>query len=279
MKKQLILGALLSTALLGSASVWAETADDVDCNGCIRGNEIAKQTVTQKNIAKDSIGEYKIKDNAVSTDKIKDGAVTADKLSDELGAVINDHALRIEALEYNENNFPPVLELNITPINAIVGETVSINGESSVIEEFSFRRFDTDEMYVLEMPSRAANTYRGASLVRSPSIGSAFGSPGSVNSYSFSVNGFESRMEQMYSVGVNTNTFLIQGESQNTSQQQIIESISILVGSETLLRITYFIDLVRTETDLTSDSNKSEIESVMSGSLDYLPYFEIRPAI
>ena len=83
----------------------------------------------------------------------------------------------------------------------------------------------------------------------------------------------------MYSVGVNTNTFLIQGESQNTSQQQIIESISILVGSETLLRITYFIDLVRTETDLTSDSNKSEIESVMSGSLDYLPYFEIRPAI
>ena len=277
MKKQLIFSAVLSTALLGSGSAWAETADDVDCNGCVRGNEIAKQTITQKNIAKDSIGELKIKNNAVSTDKIKDRAVTADKLSDELGAAINDHALRIEALEYDENNFPPVLELNITPINAIVGETVSINGESSVIEEFSFRRFDTDEMYVLEMPSRATNTNISASLVRSPSVGSAFGSPGSVNSYSFSVNGFESRMEQMYSVGVNT--FLIQGESQNTSQQQIIESISILVGSETLLRITYFIDLVRTETDLTSDSNKSEIESVMSGSLDYLPYFEIRPAI
>jgi hypothetical protein len=74
MKKQLILGALLSTALLGSASVWAETADDVDCSGCIQGDEIAKQTVTQKNIAKNSIGEY----------KIKDGAVTADKLSDEV---------------------------------------------------------------------------------------------------------------------------------------------------------------------------------------------------
>ena len=277
MKKQLIFSALLSTALLGSGSVWAVTADDVDCNGCIRGNEIAKQTITQKNIAKDSIGEYKIKNNAVSTPKIKDGAVTADKLSDELDAAINDHALRIEALEYDENNFPPVLELNITPINAIVGETVSINGESSVIEEFSFRRFDTDEMYVLEMPSRATNTNISASLVRSPSIGSAFGSPGSVNSYSFSVNGFESRMEQMYRVGVNT--YLIQGESQNTSQQQIIESISILVGSETLLSIVYFIDLVGTETDLTSDSNKSEIESVMSGSLDYLPYFEIRPAI
>ena len=70
----------LSTALLGSASVWAETADDVDCSGCVQGDEIAKQTVTQKNIAKDSIGEA----------KIKNGAVTMSKLSDEVLDAINN---------------------------------------------------------------------------------------------------------------------------------------------------------------------------------------------
>ena len=90
MKKQLILVALLSTALLGSGSVWAVTADDVDCNGCIRGNEIARQTITQKNIAKNSIGENKIKSEAVSTGKIKDRAITADKLSDEVYDAIGE---------------------------------------------------------------------------------------------------------------------------------------------------------------------------------------------
>ncbi|MDG1462426.1 MAG: hypothetical protein P8R04_02560 [Gammaproteobacteria bacterium] len=77
MKKQLIFSALLATALLGSGSVWAVTADDVDCNGCVRGNEIAKQTITQKNIAKGSIGEYKIKDRAVTADKLSDEVYSA----------------------------------------------------------------------------------------------------------------------------------------------------------------------------------------------------------
>ena len=263
MKKQLIFSALLATALLGSASVWAETADDVDCNGCVTGNEIAKQTITQKNIAKGSIGEYKIKNNAVSTDKIKDGAVTADKLSDELGAVINDNALRIEALEYYENNSPPVLELNITPINAIVGETVSINGELNDIVEFSFRRFDTDEIYVLEFPNNGTQIVQ-AQLLSIPSLPHW--------KYSFAVNGFEGAMNQFFALSA------FPGYTEQS--QNIFDSIYILVGPETALTITWRTDQrFAPGGPLPSNATKSEIESAMSGSLDYLPYLEIRPAI
>ena len=94
MKKQLILGALLSTAFLSSGSVWAVTADDVDCSGCIQGDEIAKKAITNSKIKSgavsnskiknNAVSSSKIKNNAVSTDKIKDRAVTPEKLSDEV---------------------------------------------------------------------------------------------------------------------------------------------------------------------------------------------------
>ena len=274
MKKQLILGALLATALLGSGSVWSETADDVDCSGCITGDEIAKKAITNSKIKSgavsnskiknNAVSSSKIKNNAVSTDKIKDGAVTPGKLSDEVGAVINDNALRIEALEYYENNSPPVLELNITPINAIVGETVSINGELNDIVEFSFRRFDTDEIYVLEFPNDGTRTVRAQLLsIPLPHL-----------KYSFAVNGFEGAMDQSFEA----RTSAFQGYTEQS--QTLYDSIWILVGPETLLTITWMrsLDFVYGG-PLPSNATKSEIESAMSGSLDYLPYLEIRPAI
>ena len=102
MKKQLIFSALLATALLGSGSVWAETADDVDCSGCIQGDEIAKKAITNSKIKSgavsnsklknNAVSSSKIKNNAVSTGKIKDRAVTADKLSDKIYDAIGDAA-------------------------------------------------------------------------------------------------------------------------------------------------------------------------------------------
>ena len=132
MKKQLVLGALLSTALLGSASVWAETADDVDCSGCIQGDEIAKQAITTSKIKGNTIGEAKyknksvstrkIKDNAVTTDKINDRAVTADKLSDEVYDAIGELQTQMADLQQKNSDLQGDLDENRSALEGLCDE-------------------------------------------------------------------------------------------------------------------------------------------------------------
>jgi len=83
---------LVALALLGSGSVWAQTATNVNCDGCVGTNDIATNGVRRSNIQNFSINTPKLSNFAVTTEKIKTDAVTTSKIED--GAVT---AAKVEA--------------------------------------------------------------------------------------------------------------------------------------------------------------------------------------
>jgi hypothetical protein len=72
--------------------VWAQTATNVNCDGCVGTNDIATNGVRRSNIQNFSINTPKLSNFAVTTEKIKTDAVTTSKIED--GAVT---AAKVEA--------------------------------------------------------------------------------------------------------------------------------------------------------------------------------------
>ena len=61
--------------LLFSTKVFAQTASDVVCTGCVGSTDIATNGVAAANIATNAVTAAKIQSNAVTTAKILDGTI------------------------------------------------------------------------------------------------------------------------------------------------------------------------------------------------------------
>jgi hypothetical protein len=185
-----------------------------------------------------------------------------------LESAVNDNAARLDAVEADtRGGFPPLVELNIPAVNAIPGDMVDLGGETGEIREHVFQRFDTDEEIVLEYPSKADDAVAVTiQLVRNLPL-SQVGLPNGANTYSFSINGFDARLNQSYIEIYQTLPF--GGE---TRSRNFTDSVSLLIGEETMLVLSY-----RDSDPLGVSSNKSDIQAYMDRRLAYLPYLELRP--
>jgi len=185
-----------------------------------------------------------------------------------LESAVNDNAARLDAVEAGAGSpFPPLVDLNVPAVDAGPGDMVDLGGETGEIFEYIFRRFDTDEEFVLEYPQLASDTVSmRVMLVRNPPL-SQVGSPGEANTYSFSMRGFDSRLSQSYGV-----IQQIVGTGGFIEDRIFFDSISVLIGEETMLVLSY-----RDSNPLAASSTKSDIQAYMDRRLAYLPYLVLRP--
>jgi hypothetical protein len=185
-----------------------------------------------------------------------------------LESAVNDNAGRLDAMEAGTGStFPPLVELNVPGVNVGPGDMVDVGGETAEIFEYIFRRFDTDEEFVLEYPQLASDTVLiRVQLVRNPPL-SQVGSPGEANTYRFSMGGFDSRLSQAYSV-----IQQIVGTGLLIQDRTFFDSISVLIGEETMLVLSY-----HDTNPLPASSTKSDLQAYMDRRLTYLKYMKVRP--
>jgi hypothetical protein len=191
-----------------------------------------------------------------------------------LDSAVNDNSARLDVMEAGTGStYPPLVELNVSGVNAGPGDMVDVGGETAEIFEYIFRRFDTDEEFVLEYPQLASDTVSiNVQLVRNPPL-SQGGSPGQANTYRFSMGGFDSRLSQAY--GVNQYSFPsggIQGGIELSQNRTFSDSIQVLIGEETMLSLSY-----RDSSPLPASSTKTDLQAYMDRRLTYLKYLKVRP--
>ena len=141
--KNLILGlaglGLLSTAL-------AQTATDVNCDGCVQSGDIATNGVRRADIQNFSINTPKLNNFAVTTAKIKPGAVAADKIAAEAVTTekIRNGAVTVDKVSSELSLAPIVFDGN----NGEIGQLISIGenfwsllaiSQSGYIQSISFQ--------------------------------------------------------------------------------------------------------------------------------------------
>lgn len=87
----------LSIGLLMTVLVSAETADDVNCAGCVNAKDVAAGAIAAKHLSTGSVRTNKIRDEAVTGAKLADGAVDARHLSEDLtvGAAVSEPRTRL----------------------------------------------------------------------------------------------------------------------------------------------------------------------------------------
>lgn len=101
MAKSIFALVLTGMVLFFSTTVFAQTASDVVCTGCVGATDLATNAVTGQKIQNSAVTGTKIQNNAVTTTKISDGtiveadiadsAITSAKISD--GTIASDDIL------------------------------------------------------------------------------------------------------------------------------------------------------------------------------------------
>lgn len=82
--KRIIWGLVFSAGLglLGAGELWAQTATDVVCTGCVGSTDIADGGVATVDLKTKAVGNAKLKDGAVTGVKVKDESLTGADIAD-----------------------------------------------------------------------------------------------------------------------------------------------------------------------------------------------------